>query len=84
MPLLQVVWLVIGFVPAVIADKPPIPVVMGDGAVFADQSRCETVAQDRRNKFLEAGHQPEDALIRCMPYWIDKQTASAIHKRHRS
>lgn len=81
MPSLQVVWLIIGFVPSVIVDNPPTKVIMGNGAVFADQSRCETVAQERRNLWLESGHQPEDAVIRCMPYWIDKQTTSAQHQR---
>lgn len=81
MPLLEVVWLVIGFVPAVIAGNPPIPVVMGSGAVFAYQAQCETVAQDRRNKFIESGHQPEDATIRCMPYWINHEGAFVPKKR---
>lgn len=83
MPSLEVVWLIIGFVPAMIADKPPVPVIGGGGAVYASAARCETVAQEKRNAILEIAPD-SDVLVRCMPYWIDKQTTSAIRKRHRS
>lgn len=68
MPSLEVVWVIIGFVPALVGgDKPPIPVTMGSGAVFASAETCEVEAGYRRDAWPAV----DGVVIRCMPYWIN-------------
>lgn len=82
MPSLEVAWVLIAFVPSVIAGQPDTRVAMGAGAVFAVEARCEAEAADRRRIVTEklAGPAAAAVTIRCMPYWIDYRGLPAKHK----